>query len=126
MRDALLAGGVAVAHGHGLILERVAVDREAERRADLVHARVALADRLLRVELAVDVLAAQIQVQLLRDLRHAFLVHQRENAGLDRRHRGWNFMYTPLGRFASAVYASHSSASTPRVRPAAGSITCGR
>src|ERR1043166_3538667 len=56
-RDPLLLARVAVAHGHGLILQRLPVDREAVRRARLVHARVALADRLLDVELD-DVAAA--------------------------------------------------------------------
>src|SRR5437899_9501748 len=55
--DPLLLARVAVTHGHGLILQRLPVDREAVRRARLVHARVALADRLLDVELD-DVAAA--------------------------------------------------------------------
>src|SRR4051812_20037354 len=42
--DALLAHRVALAHGDRLVLQRVAVDRDAEWRADLVHPRVPLAD----------------------------------------------------------------------------------
>ena len=50
-RDPLLGAGVAVADGDGLVLERVAVDGEAEGAAGLIHAGVALADRLLGVGL---------------------------------------------------------------------------
>src|SRR6266542_2229657 len=39
-RDALLRHGIAVAHGHGAILERLEVDCDAERRPDLVLAAV--------------------------------------------------------------------------------------
>src|SRR5688572_16412786 len=44
-RDALLLHGVAVADRDGLVLERVEVDRDAERRPDLVLAAVAPPDR---------------------------------------------------------------------------------
>ena len=84
-RDAFLIERVAVANGHGVVREGVAVDREAERATGFVHAGVALADRLLGVELAHKTVA-QVQVQLLRDLRHPILIHQREDAGLHRRH----------------------------------------
>ena len=46
MRHAHLLGGVAVADRDRVVLERVEVDRDAQRRADLVLAAVALADRL--------------------------------------------------------------------------------
>src|SRR5918998_5916675 len=35
-RDPVLRHGVAVPDGHGLVIESVEVDRDAERRADLV------------------------------------------------------------------------------------------
>src|SRR5690349_13180005 len=62
-RHALLRGRVPVAQGHGLVRERLAVDGDAEGRADLVHARVALADRLLRVVLASEA-GAKLHVEL--------------------------------------------------------------
>ena len=43
-RDALLRHRVALAHGDGVVVEGVEVDGDAERRADLVLAAVALAD----------------------------------------------------------------------------------
>ena len=49
-RDALLRHGVAVAHRDGAVVERVEVDRDAERRADLVLTTVAAADRAGVVE----------------------------------------------------------------------------
>ena len=50
-RDALLGQRVAVAHGDRPVLERLVVDRHAPRRADLVLAAVALADRAALVVL---------------------------------------------------------------------------
>ena len=50
-RDALLRERVAVAHGDRAVLERLVVDRHAQRRADLVLAAVALADRAALVVL---------------------------------------------------------------------------
>ena len=49
--DALLRHAVAVANRHGLVFQGVEVDGDAERRADLVLAAVAAADRLGVVEL---------------------------------------------------------------------------
>ena len=49
--DALLLERVAVAQGHGGVLGGLAVDRHPERRADLVLAAVALADRAAGVVL---------------------------------------------------------------------------
>src|SRR4051794_26521707 len=43
--DPLLTHGVALPHGHRVVGERVEVDRQAERRADLVLPAVAAADR---------------------------------------------------------------------------------
>ena len=61
------------------------VDGDAVGRADLVHARVALADRLLLVELD-RVLLAEVAEEALGDLGEAVLVDEREDAGLHRRH----------------------------------------
>ena len=52
-RDALLRHRVAVADGDRVVVERVEVDRDAERRADLVLAAVAAADRAGVVEVDV-------------------------------------------------------------------------
>src|SRR4051812_21395268 len=49
--DPRLVEGVAVAQRDGVVLERLVVDRDAPRRADLVLAAVALADRAAAVEL---------------------------------------------------------------------------
>src|SRR5262245_5708674 len=67
-RDAYLRAVVAVAHGHGLVGEGLAVDGDAERRAGLVHARVALPDALLGVELARPDAASQVVVDALGNL----------------------------------------------------------
>ena len=64
--DALLCHGVALPDGDGLILNRVIIDCEAEGRADLILACVALADILLDIEVYVPMLP-QFQIQLLRD-----------------------------------------------------------
>ena len=69
-RHALLAHRVAVAHGDGAVVERVEVDRDAERRADLVLAAVAAADRAGVVEVDVP-LAAQVVGDLARERREA-------------------------------------------------------
>lgn len=45
LRDAGLRHAVALAHGHGAVLLRVVVDRDAQGSPDLVVAAVALADR---------------------------------------------------------------------------------
>ena len=57
-RHPLLRHRVALAHRHGLVVERVEVDRDAERRADLVLAAVATADRAGVVEVDVPVAGA--------------------------------------------------------------------
>src|SRR3954449_12609878 len=54
--DALLAHRVALPHGHRVVLERVEVDRQAERRADLVLPAVAAADGAGVVEVDVPAL----------------------------------------------------------------------
>src|SRR5689334_16822666 len=54
---ALLRHLIALADGDGLVLHGVAVDGDAERRADFVHAGVSLADVLLGVVFGGVVLA---------------------------------------------------------------------
>src|SRR6266545_5897045 len=63
-RDADLVARVPVPHGGRLVLLGLAVDGDAERRARLVHAGVALADGLLLVELRGPHAALEVTVQL--------------------------------------------------------------
>ena len=67
-RDPLLRERVAVADRDRLVLERLLVDRERERRADLVLAAVAPAD-LARVVVLGDDDAAKLLVQRARAAR---------------------------------------------------------
>ena len=64
-REPLLGERVAVADRDGVVRERLLVDRERERRADLVLAAVAAADRAALVVLD-DVRGAQLLVQRAR------------------------------------------------------------
>src|SRR5690606_37591004 len=83
-RQAELLERVAVAAGHRAVLHRLVVDGDAPRRADLVLAAVALADRAARVVLGRHPLA-QVLVDRPRPLRLAVLVDEREHRDLDRR-----------------------------------------
>src|SRR5579884_4011004 len=65
--DALLGQRIAVAQGHRAVLERLVVDRHRPRRADLVLAAVAAADRPALVVLGLHALA-QGPVDLARQL----------------------------------------------------------
>src|SRR4051794_27229130 len=67
-RHALLRERVAVAQRDGLVLGRLVVDRDRERRPDLVLAPVAPADRAAVVVLGAHALA-QRGVDLARELR---------------------------------------------------------
>ncbi|OEI70008.1 putative transcriptional regulator [Curtobacterium sp. ER1/6] len=86
-RDALLRHRVALPHGHGLVLERVEVHRDAERRADLVVATVATADRTGVVEVDVPV-PAQVVGEPAGHRRELLVPGQRQDGGLDRRQAG--------------------------------------
>src|SRR5215207_6530122 len=86
-RDPLLRERVAVAQGDRLVLERLVIDGDAERRADLVLAAVALADRAALVVLALHPRALERGVDLARDLGVAGLAQQRQHGDLDRRDR---------------------------------------
>src|SRR4030042_3336779 len=81
--DADLVHAVALADGDGLVLEGLAVDGDAERRAGLVLSAGAPADRALLLVEAVES-ALQIVVDVAGALRHAFLLDPREHGGLDR------------------------------------------
>ena len=66
---------VAIAQRHRAVLEALVVDREAERRADLVLAAVALADRAAVVVLGLHARAQRV-VHLVRELGLAVLVRR--------------------------------------------------
>ena len=85
-RHALLLEGVAVAQRDGVVLRRLVVDRDRERRPDLVLAPVAPADRAAVVVLRRHV-APQILVDRARLLRVPGLAQQREDRDLDGRER---------------------------------------
>src|SRR6478609_9052673 len=77
-RHPLLRERVAVAQGHRAVLERLVVDRDRERRADLVLAPVALADVAAVVVLDGHPLA-QLLVDRARLLGVAVLAQQRQH-----------------------------------------------
>src|SRR3954468_4543714 len=93
-RDALLLQGVAVAQRDRAILDRLVIDRDRVRRADLVLAPVAPADRA-----AVVVLGAhpptQRLIDLARELGMAALAQQRQDRHLHRRHRRMQAQHRP-------------------------------
>src|SRR3989304_6331842 len=76
--------GVPLADGHALAFRRLVVDCHAERRAALVHARVAPADRCGVVVEGGEALP-QGRKQGLRAFRESVLVHEREHADRDGR-----------------------------------------
>src|SRR3990170_2975864 len=82
-RDALLRHAVPLAHCHGLVVERVEVDGDAERRADLVLPAVAPTDCSGIVEVDVPVLA-KVCRELARDGRELLIPGQRKHGHLDR------------------------------------------
>ena len=87
-RHAHLLERVAVAHRHGVVLERLVVDRDRPRRADLVLAAVAAPDRAARVELDLEV-RAQLGGQRRGALAlRRVVAEQRQDRRLDRRDRG--------------------------------------
>ena len=121
---------IAVAERHGPVGERLAVDRDAIRRAGLVLAAIAAADGPFLVVEHVEVLF-QFAINLLRHLRHAVLLHQRKHGRLDRREPRMKLHHHALLRLAvfvrrlSSQYAWHRKASVARSAPADGSMTCG-
>src|SRR3954453_18971801 len=99
--DPLLGQRVAVAEGDGVVLERLVVDGDAVRRADLVLAAVALADRAALVVLALEAGALERRVDLPRALRVALLAQQREHGPLARAGAGGEL--EPRARVAADV-----------------------
>src|SRR5205085_2100133 len=83
-RDAVLGQRVAVAYGHGPVLEGLEVDGDAVRRARLVLAAVAAADGLGLV-----VVGHEVRLDDLEDLagrrRQRLLLGERQDGHLDRR-----------------------------------------
>ena len=75
---------VAVAQRHGLVFERLVVDRHRPRGADLVLAAVAAADRAALVVLGLDMIA-ELAEDLGGKLGLAVLANQREHRDLHRR-----------------------------------------
>ena len=86
-RHPLLLHRIALAHGGGLVLEGVGIDRYAKRRADLVHAAVAAADGPALV-VKDPQMWPQILGDLVRDIGHAVAFDQRQDRRLDRRNAG--------------------------------------
>src|SRR6478735_8382648 len=83
-RDPDLGQAVAIAQRHSAVLERLVVDGEGPRGADLVLAAVAAADGTALVVLGLNSFA-QVAVDLPRQLRLAVLANQRQDRDLDRR-----------------------------------------
>ena len=54
--DTLLSHGVTLTHRHGVILERIEVDGDAERGTDLILPAVALANSLGIIEVNIPML----------------------------------------------------------------------
>ena len=129
-RDAVLRHGITFADGHRLILERVEIDRDAERRADLVLAAVAPADRACVVEFDVPALT-QFGGEVARLRRQIGVPDSGSTAALTGASRGSSRktvrLSTPPFAFgaSSSSYASMRNAMNERVSPAAGSITYG-
>jgi len=71
-RDALLRERVAIAQRDRAVLEALVVDRDAERRSDLILAAVAPADRAAAVVLGLHAAAHRV-IHLARQLRLAVL-----------------------------------------------------
>ena len=83
--NAHLLHRVALAHGDGAVLQRVAVDGDAPRRPDLVLAPVAPADRGLLVVEGREAELAQLLLERVRLLGHPVLLDQREDPHRDGR-----------------------------------------
>ena len=125
-RDPLLRERVAVADRHRVVLERLLVDRERVRRADLVLAPVAAAD-LARVVVLGDDRPAELLVQPARLRDHVLVPRdQREHRDLDGRQRRMQPEHGPLalGDDLLVVGVDHEREHRA-VDPSAGSTTYG-
>src|SRR4029077_329812 len=83
-RHAYLAHRVALADRHGAIVDRLEVDRHAERRADLVLTAVAPADRL-RLVVRRHEMRPDLRPDVARDGAQALVLREREDGDLVRR-----------------------------------------
>ena len=90
--DALLGHRIAVADRHGPVLQRLAVDRHAERRTDGILTAVTLADGVFLVVNDIVIVFQQVD-DLLRHFGHAVLLHQRQHGYLDRSQCGREFQH---------------------------------
>src|SRR5690606_22288013 len=77
--------GVTVPDGHGIVLQRLAIDRDREGRTGLVLPAVAPPDRAAVVVGRRDPGLTEPTVDTLGDLRHPVLPDQRQDRRLDRR-----------------------------------------
>src|SRR4051794_7103302 len=79
-----LLEAITVAHGDGAVLQCLAIDGDAERRAGFVLAAIAAADGPLFV---VENRHVRLDgpVKTLSNLRHAVFLDERKHGGLDRR-----------------------------------------
>src|SRR5690242_19097712 len=82
--DAFLLQRITIANRHGSILHRLAVHRDAERSADFILPTIAAANGT-RLVVEHRERAAQLLRKLVSELRHAVLLHERENTGFHRR-----------------------------------------
>src|ERR1044072_278479 len=101
-RDPLLGHAVALADGDRVVLQRVEVDGDAERRADLVLPAVAAADGARVVEVDVPVVA-QHGGDVARLRREIRVAGQREHGHLDRREAAVEAQYRALVDAALSV-----------------------
>ena len=82
--DPFLNQGISVPEGDGLVLGGLAVDGEAERRADFILPTVTPADGSLLIEGGIQPGPFEITIQFCRDFGHPFFFDQGENRRLDR------------------------------------------
>src|SRR6185503_18524739 len=83
---AILLERVAISDRYRSVFHRLAVHRDAERRADLVLTPVSPANST-RLVVEHREGGSQLLRQLVGELRHAVLLHERKDAGFHRRER---------------------------------------
>ena len=119
---------VAVAEGDGVVLERIEIDGDADRRADLVLAAVALADVAVVVphDARHDFLEHHIDLARFRD-EFRLVLEKRKTAALIGATALLNFKYVRGShrRARLRVYADARMARMVRSTPKEGSMTCG-
>src|SRR5712664_2712201 len=106
-RNTILLERIAIAHGHGLILRRLAVDRDAVGCAGFILTAVAAADRSAIVVEDVEV-APEGGMDAMGQLRHAVLVHQRKHGRLERSQRRLELQHHALVTASlRSLFATH-------------------